>query len=47
MEDGEYSGEEIWVELVEIVPNVLQDCKHYVQAEIEQIFSLGKKKMMV
>ena len=43
MEDGEYSGEEIWVELVEIVPNVLQDCKHYVQAEIEKYLAWVKK----
>ena len=35
MEDREYPGEEVWVEVVKIVPDVLQDCKHYVQTEIE------------
>ena len=42
MEDREYPGEEVWVEVVKIVPDVLQDCKHYVQAEID-MFTLGWK----
>ena len=33
VEDGEYPGQEVWIEVAEIVPDVLQDCKHYVQAE--------------
>ena len=35
VEDGEYPGEEVGIEVAEIVPDVLQDCKHYVEAEIE------------
>ena len=40
MEHGEYSGEEVWVEVVKVVSDVLQDSEHNVQAEIG-IFSLG------
>ena len=40
MENREYPGEEVRVEVVEIVPDVLQDREHYVQTEIE-MFSLG------
>ena len=37
VEDGEYPGQEVWIEVAEIVPDVLQDCKHYVQTEIEML----------
>ena len=40
VEHREYSGQEIWVEVVKIVTDVLQDGEHYVQAEIG-MFSLG------
>ena len=40
VEHREYSGQEVWVKVVKIVTDVLQDSEHYVQAGIG-LFSLG------
>ena len=34
VEHREDPGQEVWIEVVEIVPDVLQDSEHYMQTEI-------------
>ena len=34
VEHREDPGQEVWIEVVEVIPDVLQDSEHYMQTEI-------------
>ena len=34
VEHWKNSGQEVWIEVVEVIPDVLQDSEHYMQTEI-------------
>ena len=35
VEHREDPGQEVWIEVVEVIPDVLQDSEHYMQTEID------------